>query len=173
MHEYGIVDRSAVKVGPSGNRNCHNFGGRSVHAHLAQDRRVALLGTASTTGSDLRTPAENSRGFSVCVTAREEAAFRSGALHLSRKGWEGGIIGSETRHLPLSLVTALRRPGEFALGLESASLGNKGRKIGIGGAVTCSPLPHHRAYGSVHGGSAGAARDRARGEARRARQRKH
>ena len=25
--------------------------------------------------------------------------------------------------------------------------------IGIGAAVTCRPLPHHRAYGSVHGGS--------------------
>src|SRR6266851_5580912 len=25
--------------------------------------------------------------------------------------------------------------------------------IGIGAAVACRPLPHHRAYGSVHGGS--------------------
>ena len=27
--------------------------------------------------------------------------------------------------------------------------------IGIGAAVTRRPLPHHRAYGSVHGGSIG------------------
>ena len=27
------------------------------------------------------------------------------------------------------------------------------RLIGIGAAVTRRPLPHHRAYGSVHGGS--------------------
>jgi len=27
------------------------------------------------------------------------------------------------------------------------------RQIGIGAAVTRRPLPHHRAYGSVHGGS--------------------
>jgi hypothetical protein len=27
--------------------------------------------------------------------------------------------------------------------------------IGIGGAVTHSPLPHHRTYGAVYGGSAG------------------
>ena len=27
------------------------------------------------------------------------------------------------------------------------------RQIGIGAAVTPRPLPHHRAYGSVHGGS--------------------
>ena len=27
------------------------------------------------------------------------------------------------------------------------------RQIGIGAAVTHRPLPHHRAYGSVHGGS--------------------
>jgi phytoene dehydrogenase-like protein len=29
----------------------------------------------------------------------------------------------------------------------------KGDLIGIGAAVTRRPLPHHRAYGSVHGGS--------------------
>src|SRR5712691_3332273 len=29
------------------------------------------------------------------------------------------------------------------------------RQIGIGAAVTHRPLPHHRAYGSVHGGSIG------------------
>ena len=29
------------------------------------------------------------------------------------------------------------------------------REIGIGAAVTHRPLPHHRAYGSVHGGSIG------------------
>ena len=27
------------------------------------------------------------------------------------------------------------------------------RAIGIGGSLTAPPLPHHRAYGSVHGGS--------------------
>ncbi len=26
--------------------------------------------------------------------------------------------------------------------------------IGIGGSLAAPPLPHHRAYGSVHGGSA-------------------
>ena len=28
-----------------------------------------------------------------------------------------------------------------------------GSKIGIGGSLAAPPLPHHRAYGSVHGGS--------------------
>ena len=28
------------------------------------------------------------------------------------------------------------------------------RVIGIGGSLAAPPLPHHRAYGSVHGGSA-------------------
>jgi hypothetical protein len=32
---------------------------------------------------------------------------------------------------------------------------NTARSIGIGAAVTRRPLPHHRAYGSVHGGSIG------------------
>ena len=27
--------------------------------------------------------------------------------------------------------------------------------IGIGGSLAAPPLPHHRAYGSVHGGSSG------------------
>jgi hypothetical protein len=27
--------------------------------------------------------------------------------------------------------------------------------IGIGGGLAAAPLPHHRAYGSVHGGSVG------------------
>jgi hypothetical protein len=38
-----------------------------------------------------------------------------------------------------------RRPGNFTF--QEADL------IGIGAAVTRRPLPHHRAYGSVHGGS--------------------
>jgi hypothetical protein len=29
-----------------------------------------------------------------------------------------------------------------------------GTQIGIGGSLAAPPLPHHRAYGSVHGGSA-------------------
>ena len=28
-------------------------------------------------------------------------------------------------------------------------------EIGIGGSLAAPPLPHHRAYGSVHGGSSG------------------
>jgi len=31
----------------------------------------------------------------------------------------------------------------------------KNRMIGIGAAVARRPLPHHRAYGSAHGGSSG------------------
>jgi len=46
-------------------------------------------------------------------------------------------------------------------------------EIGIGGAVTRSPLPQHRAYGSVHGGSAGEAKNRRRVGASRAQQRRH
>jgi len=34
-----------------------------------------------------------------------------------------------------------------------AALRQKSWQIGIGAAVTRRPLPHHRAYGSVHGGS--------------------
>jgi hypothetical protein len=34
-----------------------------------------------------------------------------------------------------------------------AGKAGSGLPIGIGAAVTCRPLPHHRANGSVHGGS--------------------
>ena len=41
------------------------------------------------------------------------------------------------------LTRSVRRASGFVLA----------RQIGIGAAVTRRPLPHHRAYGSVHGGS--------------------
>src|SRR3954469_9969809 len=41
-------------------------------------------------------------------------------------------------------MTCVGRAGDFR---------SDGRLIGIGAAVTHRPLPHHRAYGSVHGGS--------------------
>ncbi len=44
-------------------------------------------------------------------------------------------------------------PLDFTPLFQTAPLA-KGR-IGIGGSLTAPPLPHHRAYGSVHGGSAG------------------
>src|SRR6478735_5863761 len=34
-----------------------------------------------------------------------------------------------------------------------AALGRGSLMIGIGGGLAAPPLPHHRAYGSVHGGS--------------------
>src|ERR1700674_1507194 len=37
----------------------------------------------------------------------------------------------------------------------SSDWSTEARLIGIGAAVTHRPLPHHRAYGSVHGGSIG------------------
>src|SRR6266853_4077554 len=42
-----------------------------------------------------------------------------------------------------------------ALDRESIGSSTPARLIGIGAAVTHRPLPHHRAYGSVHGGSIG------------------
>jgi hypothetical protein len=51
------------------------------------------------------------------------------------------------------------RRGDVDLGADSPVGGaelatySKPRLIGIGAAVTCRPLPHHRANGSVHGGS--------------------
>ncbi|MBB5501244.1 hypothetical protein HDG37_005473 [Paraburkholderia sp. MM5384-R2] len=39
----------------------------------------------------------------------------------------------------------------FTLKMQSMSMAKDG--IGIGAGLTARPLPHHRAYGSVHGGS--------------------
>src|SRR5258707_9057439 len=44
-------------------------------------------------------------------------------------------------------------PASRLLGNCAASFLRKAGLIGIGAAVTCRPLPHHRAYGSIHGGS--------------------
>src|SRR6266404_530877 len=38
--------------------------------------------------------------------------------------------------------------------LDSSAFLPAAPEIGIGGAVTCSPLPHHRTSGSAYGGSA-------------------
>ena len=43
---------------------------------------------------------------------------------------------------------------QVGTGLSPASCRTCAAYIGIGGAVTCSPLPHHRTGGSAYGGSA-------------------
>jgi hypothetical protein len=50
---------------------------------------------------------------------------------------------SRPRILPLFTFRASRAPDCFAIG----------GAIGIGGSLAASPLPHHRTYGSVSGGS--------------------
>ena len=44
-------------------------------------------------------------------------------------------------------------PFPFQVFLKTDGRELTGMVIGIGAAVTRRPLPHHRAYGSVHGGS--------------------
>ena len=58
-------------------------------------------------------------------------------------------LASEIARLDSGPAAALRR-GPLA-GAGTAAFW----KIGIGGSLAAPPLPHHRAYGSVHGGSAG------------------
>ena len=60
-------------------------------------------------------------------------------------------------HLALN-ITIAKEHGEagFAQGRRQNALSaTQARLIGIGAAVAHRPLPHHRAYGSVHGGSSG------------------
>ena len=53
--------------------------------------------------------------------------------------------------LPSPLKRVMRRATASCTGRGTAGL----NEIGIGEAVARLPLPHHRAYGSVHGGSIG------------------
>jgi len=55
----------------------------------------------------------------------------------------GRTIRERGRRQPLSNRTRLAPAGTFAYG----------PKIGIGGSLAAPPLPHHRTYGSVYGGS--------------------
>ena len=59
-----------------------------------------------------------------------------------------------------SLASVFHRKPPASIGRKNpesiqAADGPFARQIGIGAAVTRRPLPHHRAYGSVHGGSSG------------------
>src|SRR4029077_12887845 len=50
-------------------------------------------------------------------------------------------------------VLDLKRPIREATELRTSREIRKVPMIGIGGSLSAPPLPHHRAYGSVHGGS--------------------
>jgi putative Mg2+ transporter-C (MgtC) family protein len=58
-------------------------------------------------------------------------------------------------HMRALLLQAMSRSSLTLTGLRSEDIEgtSKMKVIGIGAAVTHRPLPHHRAYGSVHGGS--------------------
>jgi len=61
-----------------------------------------------------------------------------------------------TKTVFMRLQGAVHMPGKprtLHFELTAATLLRETDWIGIGAAVTHRPLPHHRAYGSVHGGS--------------------
>src|SRR6266498_773142 len=45
------------------------------------------------------------------------------------------------------------RPCYLLFAIRYSLFATRGTKIGIGGSLTAPPLPHHRTYGSVYGGS--------------------
>jgi hypothetical protein len=64
---------------------------------------------------------------------------------------EGGTAQARQSTIPQLVDDAMA-------GIERDDPGLKGvppKEIGIGASLTARPLPHHRAYGSVHGDSAG------------------
>jgi hypothetical protein len=72
----------------------------------------------------------------------------------------GGRVGNQPVVVDADAPDAARRWPASQAGTLNAASGPQShsrtvqfRLIGIGAAVTRRPLPHHRAYGSVHGGS--------------------
>jgi hypothetical protein len=61
-------------------------------------------------------------------------------------------------HKAIPAVCHATPTGSFVAGAvlqDERVLGSSVVLIGIGGSLAAPPLPHHRAYGSVHGGSSG------------------
>jgi len=71
----------------------------------------------------------------------------AGARSPDRVNYRNGYRerGWETRVGRIELAIPKLRPSPSADGVACG--------IGIGGGLAAAPLPHHRAYGSVHGGS--------------------
>src|SRR5713226_1310077 len=65
-------------------------------------------------------------------------------------GFRGDFLSQRVRATPRSIRRVQQRNSAASLS-PAPPLGSV---IGIGGAVTCSPLPHHRTGGSAYGGSA-------------------
>ena len=65
-----------------------------------------------------------------------------------------GVSGMLGAHTAPAVKLQMNGPGSASMTPRgSGAPSDKGRLIGIGAAVARRPLPHHRAYGSVHGGS--------------------
>jgi transposase InsO family protein len=63
------------------------------------------------------------------------------------------VIKVTAKYSYRSPFTLLSDRGSMSENADYNSYFRVARQIGIGAAVTRRPLPHHRAYGSVHGGS--------------------
>ena len=65
----------------------------------------------------------------------------------------GPLVSVQGHELPRHVAerAAVMPPKVAALSRDQGGRG--GPRIGIGGSLAAPPLPHHRAYGSVHGGS--------------------
>ena len=78
------------------------------------------------------------------------AAWSQQLLHPSRSRTHAQSLGRKTQSARLITPT---HPSTVCLLSRLHWNFHKDQLIGIGAAVTRRPLPHHRAYGSVHGGS--------------------
>ena len=124
-------------VGSSGMRRPRRAGFLAVNNRSIQQLgSVLVTSVAETAAADIRAWPERRREISL---------FQK--LKVSVQCWAGGEV---LRHHVFSSP-----PGTTAFGTEHRMPGSfrYRRMIGIGAAVTRRPLPHHRAYGSVQGGS--------------------
>ncbi len=107
--------------------------------------------TATRPGDDIfnnfRWQAINRRHF-------EQFLQRIDYQHSSRSSWFGRFsLGNEREERPRGSFPT--QNGRVETRVHQGMVSNTHILIGIGGGLAAPPLPHHRTYGSVYGGSAG------------------
>ena len=118
------------------------------HPVLSPDHVAVITGGASGIGFAAAKKFA-SLGMKVCVADLGADRLRAAEAELASAS-PGGAANVMTMSVDVSRA-------EEVLSLEAAVRGRFGGTdllmIGIGGSLAAPPLPHHRAYGSVHGGS--------------------
>ena len=133
------------------------FGLRRRAGNHIGDRVRDVLDLVQLAGKESRRPAQLSGGERQRVALARSLVLEPDVLLLDEP--LSALDPNLRKQVRAELKAIQRRVGITFLFVthdqeEALSLSDRlGVMIGIGAAVTHRPLPHHRAYGSVHGGS--------------------